>query len=214
MTRAGLRTAGPRPPGARSGGPQPARVVRGGLAGLVAGTGALVAHHVAGGHAVPAVALVVTGLAMAAGGLLARWRVGAAAALGLAVVVQATSHLLLAGSGGHPHLEHHLGHAGRVTGPVASGTLDGGPAMWLGHLAVALVTAALVRGADRAVLDLLRVLVSWFRPRLRLPVLPLPVARRPHRTALVLLPGPRRAGSTPLTRRGPPVVTRLSLPTP
>jgi hypothetical protein len=187
--------------------PAPARWLRGVLVGLVSGIGAVAAHQLVGGHASATIAVVVTAVSVAAGVALARWRVGVVAALGLAVVAQATSHLLMVGSAGHhDHMHAHMG-------PTPHDAGSGAVSMLLAHLAVALVTAAVSRGADQAVLDLVRTLVGWFLARSWLPILLVPRTRAAHVTDSRLLPSLRDLTS-PLTRRGPPALTRLSLTPP
>lgn len=189
-----------------------ARGLRGVLVGLLGGAGAYAAHQLAGGHAAGTVGVIVTLLAVGIGVAMSRRQIGLVAALGLALGAQGVSHLLMTGSGssammmGQPGSVDHVHHAHEMLGARASGS---GLSMLLAHAAVALVTALAIRGADRAVLDVLRTLVGWFLPRTWLPVAPLARARFPHVTDARLLPHALRV-VTPLSRRGPPVLTRLS----
>lgn len=195
-----------------------ARAERGLLVGLLGGAGAVFSHQMAGGHAGPVVAIVVTVLAAGCGVAVTRWRVGFATALGVALAGQGASHVLMLGSGVHADamamgqsgLGEQTHHMHEMAG---AGSPSGGLSMLLAHAAVALVTALAIRGADRVVLELLRTLVNWFLPRTWLPRAPL--AR--HRFARIsdqrMLPCRTRT-TTPLTRRGPPVLTRLSFFTP
>lgn len=189
----------------------PARTLRGVLAGLTSGIGAVVAHYLAGGHSSTGVAVAVMFLSVAVGTGVARRRIGPTTALALAAIAQGSSHLLMAGSGAHEHAAQaaHMGQA--APGHVAG---HGGVAMLLLHLLVVLATALAVRGADQAVLDAARALVSWFLLPTRLSPGPLPTARRGVVAAGTRALTPRRAAQEPWSRRGPPVDGLHLLPLP
>lgn len=185
------------------------RSARGVLAGLVCGTGAVLAHTVAGGHASLAAATFVSFVAILLCLALARWALSLPRLLAVAVVVQAVSHVVFAASAA----------SGSATTQPMSGMSgmdhysgDMWP-MWLGHAVVACLTALAARGGEQALADLARELLG------RLSVLPnwtpLPAVRRRvvHVIDARLLPGTQRS-VTPASKRGPPSgrVAAITLP--
>lgn len=171
----------------------PARLVRGGVVGLVSGLGASVAHQVAGGHVAPVVTVVVTFLSVAIGVAVARRRIGVVESLALAVVAQAASHLLMV-SGAHAH----------------GTSVHDAPTMLLPHAVVALATAALSHRCDRVLLRAVDALVAWFVPRAAA-AHPVGPTARPLGLRTSVRTYRSRIGYGQVNRRGPPPGRRFHL---
>ncbi len=174
---------------------------RGALVGAVCGVGALLAHAVAaGGHVAGPTAVVVVLAGLGMGPVLVGRstlpRIGAAS-----LALQIGAHTAMAVTGMH-------GAAPSPTS-VLAGLLDGGVVMLLGHLAAAVVSAVLARGADRALVALL---AEWLHA-LAAPVCAAdPLTGRTAPTAWPVRPplrgSARRATAGP---RAPPHLRRTSI---
>lgn len=175
--------------------PQPvsllARVVRGGLAGVLS-TALAAASHFAVDRAAPDPVVVVASVAIAVGicVLLAGHRMGPVR-LGCAVLLsQGAYHLLFSSSGGNTAgvgsrvlrgIEPAPGHTHPPPGPLFAGLSTAETAHWLMlllHLLAAVVTYFLLRHGEHAWWSLVDVLVAPIR-RLLTKVLPWVAARRP-----------------------------------
>jgi hypothetical protein len=177
------------------------RTARGLVIGAVAGGGAQASHVVAGGAMSVGAGVLVTVIAVVAGIGLARWRCSLPAALVLAGGVQGASHLVMAG----PSAGHHAAAAH----PTA-GTVGNGGSMVLAHLVVVVATALVCRGADRAFLELARVVVGLILPRSWWAAASCPIDRPSYVGDPALLPVAARH-SSPANRRGPPAPVLVPL---
>lgn len=179
------------------------------LVGLVSGLGASTAHLVGGGHTAVAPSLVVTAAAVLVAWALARSRMGVGRLALVALGAQGAFHLLMAAAVSSS-TDMAMGTSGSAAMEMA-GT-DTPALMVLTHALVALMTVALSRGADQAVLDLARSVTRWFVPFLAAPRGSVPALRLLHVLDSRLLPGSQRF-ATPATTRGPPQLgLSLSLP--
>lgn len=179
----------------------PLQTVRGTVAGLACGLGAVTAHT-ATGHlpsaGVTAATFAVTALGCTA---LARRRLGFRTLLAMALAGQAAAHLLLS-SGGGPH-QHQTGSAVHSLGGLGGLVGSSGGTALAAHLVVAAVVALVGSRADAAVLSVARDLLARVLPpahrapaALGRPTLPAWGAVQPLAARLHLLATPRR---------GPPV---------
>jgi hypothetical protein len=152
------------------------------------------AGHVAGGGAVPDLAVLAVLLPLLAG-LLATLADGCrslAGTVGTLAAGQAGMHLLMALMTAHDH---------PAAGPATAGAV--GPAMAAAHLLATLGTALALHGADRAILV---VQSAWrrivpSRPACAVVCAPLPVPRVRDRA---VAPRPTWAPAAVPARRGPP----------
>lgn len=196
-------TASPSPLAGRAPGApvRPAwRRARGVAIGVVCGLGALVGHQVAGGEVAVMPALLALACAVLGGVWLTRPdRPDALRAVLLAGAGQLVCHgifLMSPQQGGHDH-----------AGATAAAGGGHAAAMLVSHGLVALVTAGVALGADRALLDLARTLCAWLLPRLPRAVA-LPCARRGVPIVRTTVPrGATRWGAAPA--RAPPPASRL-----
>ncbi|MDN4646442.1 hypothetical protein [Arthrobacter sp. PsM3] len=197
------------------------RLVRGWIGAVVATSIASGSHFLAGGN-VPELPLLLLTLALSGlvctaltGRGLSLWRLSAGVALsqGLFHWVfsgAAAPHVAGAPAGGHlTHSSLLEPAAGTVFPPAADHT---SPLMWLGHAVAAILTVAILRRGEVAVVRM--VLAMGLRVRAILPLfLPLPV-----RPATVALPStrpvkPLRNLGAPLLvmrHRGPPLLPLVS----
>lgn len=146
--------------------PGVATPARAALVGSTCGVGAAGAHSLAMDGAVsPATAALVALAGLTAGPLLVR-RPTLPVLLAGTLALQLVGHLAmhLAGGGGAAddaghaagHSGHAAGHAGHAAETTAAAATHGGLEMLVGHLAAALAAALLARGADRALVTVLR----------------------------------------------------------
>lgn len=176
---------------------------RGLLAGVICAAGTTWAHTSLSGHPVGGIGVLVlaaVALASVVGCLLlASRRIGLPGLVLLGVTGQGAAHaaMALAMPAGHAMAP---GHAGQDA--VAQQLVDGGLPMLLAHAAVALVTAALARCGDGALLELARQAVARLLPALPAALaLPAPVDR--PAAYVVRLGTGRRVEAAPGSR-GPP----------
>jgi hypothetical protein len=186
--------------------PRALRLIRG-WTGAAATSVAAASHMVAGGSSpeplLLLLALALSGLACTAltGRGLSLWRLSAGVALS-----QGLFHLLFSGSAGPPRpgapAGGHLGHSSAMD--LAGGTMlpsaadHSSPLMWVWHSVAALLTVAVLRHGEAAVVQLVQ--AARLRVRAYLPLfLPLPVP--PARAAL-----PANRPVRPLPNLGSPLL--------
>jgi len=166
---------------------------------VLCATGTTWAHTTLSGHAVDALGLLVLAVVAAASVgaclLLARRRLGVLPLLAVCAAGQGLAHAAMA-------LTMPAGHA--MPGMASQSSLtDGGVGMLLAHVAVAVVTAALARGGESALLDLARQLVTRLLPLLP-GVVALPTPQDRPATYVAVARRGRRV-SARVGSRGPPV---------
>ena len=197
------------------------RLVRGWVGAVVATSLAAGSHFLAGGNApeppLLLLALALSGLVCTAltGRGLSLWRLSAGVALS-----QSLFHWLFSGASA-PHgsiapAGGHLAHSPVLepaTGTILSSAADHtSPLMWLGHAVAALLTVAILRHGEVAVVRLVRAMrlrVTAFLPLLLpLPVRPAPAALPANRAVRPL----RNLGAPLLVmrHRGPPLLPLAS----
>lgn len=185
------------------------RAPRGVLAGLVCGGGGVWAHTAVSGHSVGAAGVLVVAASTALCLLLARRELRLPALLAVTGVAQGLGHLAMtlsmtAAPSSSAHHDMAGGLAGGMAASHAAGPVLalGGLPMLAGHLLVAVATALLARGAERAVLDAARRLVERLLPRVPDAVAPAPWRRPVAETAAPVLTTQHVAPG--LGSRGPP----------
>lgn len=197
------------------------RLVRGWIGAVIATAVAAGSHILAGGNApeppLLLLALALSGLACTAltGRGLSLWRLSAGVAMSQTLFHwlfsgAAAPHGSIAPAGGH--LAHSPGLESAAGTLVPSAADHTSPLMWLGHAVAALLTVAILRHGEVAVVRLVRAMrlrVTAFLPLL----LPLPVRRAPAALPANRAVRPLRNLGAPLLvmrHRGPPLLPLAS----
>ncbi|MDR7165888.1 hypothetical protein J2X12_003942 [Pseudarthrobacter oxydans] len=201
--------------------PRALRLIRGWTGAVAATSVAAVSHFMAGGSSpeplLLLLALALSGLACTAltGRGLSLWRLSAGVALS-----QGLFHMLFSGSadpprpgapaGGHPGHSSTLDLAGGTVLPSAAD--HSSPLMWVWHSVAALLTVAVLRHGEAAVVQLVqaaRLRVSAYLPLF--PPLPVPPARAGLPANRPVRPLPNLGAPLLVMRhRGPPLLPIVS----